>query len=245
MKLKLIIPIVLGEDRVRRRVMDRMAESVRTAVSDGVSVDMECLTHGTSSIEGRADGALNQPGVLALALRSQHEGYDGIFVSDMDNCGVEAAREVVDIPVVGGFAPSALTALHLGRRIALITILDRVVPMQTDHFRTLGIESNLACILVADAGVADLIEDPQPAVEAVFQQCCRAADEFRAEVAILGCTGFIGVAALVNQRLAATGRTLRVLDPNRVALSSLEHLVRSGLTSSRTAYPKRPGPLPA
>jgi len=239
MRLKVVVPIRFEDRTIQQKVFDSLIGSVKSVVSPDVELAIESLEVGTLSIEGRADLALNQPGVMAVVVRSQAEGFDGVFVSDMDMCGVEPSRELVDIPVIGGFAANAFTASMLGRRIGLITILDRVVPMQEDHFRTYGIEKNLACILVAEASVGDLIEDPTVAVDRVFDQCCEAVDRYGAQVIILGCTGFIGIAGAVGRRLAASGRFVPVLDPNAVAISYLELLVRNGLSQSRAAYHPR------
>jgi len=224
--------------------MDSLIESVRQTVSSDVVLSIEALDRGLPSIEGRADLAINQASVMEAALRSQVAGFDGVFVSDMDMCGVEASRELVGIPIVGGFAANAFTAMMLGRKLGLVTISTRVVPMQADHFRTYGIEANLAGIRVAEVSVAELIDDPASAIDLVYQKCCDAVDLDGAEVIILGCTGFIGIAGPVGLRLAASGRPVPVLDPNGVALSYLELLVRHGLRQSRLAYPSRPGQIP-
>lgn len=243
MRLNIIIPIRFEDRAVQVRVMEDLLDSVRPRVGSDVELAIESLDHGTLSIEGRADLALNQGAVMEAAWRSQAAGFDGVFVSDMDMCGVEPARELVDIPVIGGFAANAFTALMVGRRIGLITISHRVVPMQAEHFRTYGIESNLSGIRVAEVSVADLINDPGAAVDGVYDQAVRAIDEDGAQALILGCTGFIGIAGPVAARLARGGREVPVLDPNATAVAYLELLVRQGLRQSRAAYPRRPSSL--
>lgn len=239
MRLNIIIPIRFEDRVVQARVMEDLLESVRPRVGPDVELAIESLDRGTLSIEGRADLALNQGAVMEAVQRSQEAGFDGVFVSDMDMCGVEPARELVDIPVIGGFAANAFTALMLARRIGLITISPTVVPMQAEHFRTYGIESNLSGIRVAEVSVADLINDPGAAVDAVYAQAVRAIDEDGAQALILGCTGFIGIAGPIAARLARDGKSVPVLDPNPTAVAYLELLVRQGLRPSRVAYPKR------
>lgn len=236
MRLKILIPIRFEDPAVAQVVMDSLVSSIRPSLDTDVKVSIEALTTGTLSIEGRADLARNQVAVMDAVVRAEAEGFDGVFVSDMDMCGVEPARELVDIPVVGGFAANAFTALMLGRRVGLVTILERVVPMQEDHFRTYGIGTNLAGIVVAEASVGELIADPKDAIERVYAACIEVVDRHGAQVIILGCTGFIGIAAPVAQRLAEGGRPVPVLDPNAVAVSYLALLVRNRLSQSRAAY---------
>ncbi|MDV6277188.1 aspartate/glutamate racemase family protein [Rhodococcus erythropolis] len=59
---------------------------------------------------------------------------DGVFITCFVDPRVQAAREIVDAPVVGGFEPSFLTAMSLGDRVGVVTILPNVVPM----LRSLG-----------------------------------------------------------------------------------------------------------
>ncbi|WP_211483659.1 hypothetical protein [Azotobacter chroococcum] len=47
---------------------------------------------------------------MELARQLEQEGFDGIWLTVFDMCGVEAAREVIDIPIVGGFPTSAFSA---------------------------------------------------------------------------------------------------------------------------------------
>lgn len=61
--------------------------------------------------------------VLELARQLEQEGFDGIWLTDFDMCGVEAAREIIDIPIVGGFPTFAFSALALSQRFSIITVL--------------------------------------------------------------------------------------------------------------------------
>jgi Asp/Glu/hydantoin racemase len=46
--------------------------------------------------------------VVELAQAIEKDGFDGIWLTDFDMCGVEAAREVIDIPIIGGFPAAAM-----------------------------------------------------------------------------------------------------------------------------------------
>jgi allantoin racemase len=57
-----------------------------------------------------------------------------------------------------------------------------------------------------------------------------------ADVIVLGCTGMIGVAAALQERLAKDGVFVPVVDPTGAALLWLESAVRLGVRPSRTTY---------
>ena len=66
---------------------------------------------------------------MSEVIKAEAGGADGVFITCFGDPAVPAARELVDIPVVGGFEPAVSTALNLGERFAVVTALDNVVPM--------------------------------------------------------------------------------------------------------------------
>ena len=240
MKLMIVIPIHFADRRVEHMFSERLLATVAEVLPAGVQVDTVSLPMGaTPSIECRSDLAQNAPLVVALAQSIEALGYDGIFVTDMDMCGVEAAREHLSIPIIGGFRSSAHAAMLLADRFSLITILDEVVGMQLDHVRTFGLSERFCSIRVAHCPVSDLLEDPGVTAGKVYAEARRAVTEDGAGALILGCTGFIGVAAHVEAMLRAEGMQVPVLDPNRAAISQLYMLVANGLRQSGQTY-RRP-----
>lgn len=221
-------------------------EAIQHSIEEVLAPDVEIgqvrnLPHGaTKCIEGREAIAINTPYVIALVKQAAKDGCDGVFVSDMDFCGVEAEREVVDIPVIGGFRANAFTAMSLASRFSIITILDSVVAMQREHIRSFGIEPNFASIRTIDLPVAEL-SDRDKVVAAVHRTALSAIEQDGAEAIILGCTGFVGVAKRVAELLAADGLPAPVLDPNQVGISFLTMLIRNRLSQSRLTYMHQPG----
>ncbi|NEP03801.1 MAG: racemase [Okeania sp. SIO2G4] len=232
MKIKIIIPINNSDFN------DEIAQAVEPVLTPDMTVDVENISEGTRSIESRYDSEINAPYVIAQAVKAERDGFDGIFVSDMDYCGVETAREVIDIPIVGGFRPSAYTAMMLAQRFSIITIVNSVVAMQREHIRKFGISPNFASIRSVHLPVLSL-HDKQVALEKIYAESVKAIDEDGANAIIFGCTGFLNVADAVAQRLAEVGRGVPVVDPNRVAISFLELLIRNKLSQSRLTYYKQ------
>lgn len=231
MKVRLIVPANTSSFN------QSMRDAVAPILTPDVELDVTNISGGIPHIESQTDFAINTPYVIELAKKSQAEGYQGIFVSDFDFCGVEPSRENVSIPVIGGFRPSALTAISLSEKVGLITIVDSVVPMQEEHFRNFGILNNLACILPTNIPVKDINADKHKTIEKIYTLAVQAIDEHGAQSIILGCTGFIGVADPVAQMLYERYQAyIPVLDPNRVGMSYLINLVRNNLMQSQRTY---------
>lgn len=216
----------------------RMQQAVAPVVPPDVEYDVKNITKGNDCIENRFNLAENTMGVVELAKQTEEEGFDGIFVTDFDMCGVAPTREIVNIPVIGGFRASAYTAMMLSERFSIITILDSTVGMQREHIKTFGLMENFASIRSINCPVNDLA-NTEEVISMVYMACEQAIEYDGAQSFILGCTGFIGVAEKVSQLLSDKyGGYVPVMDPNMTAFSYLMLLVRNGYSQSRICFGK-------
>ncbi|KXF83238.1 aspartate/glutamate racemase family protein [Enterovibrio coralii] len=238
MKLKIVIPVNTSQFN------EQISNSVDKLRSDIVTIDLEPIESGTPFIQSRADLTVNAPFVLEKIVQAEKDGYDGIFVTDMDMCGVEAARELVKIPVIGGFRPSFFTAMALGQSVSILTVSD-VVKLQNEHIRAFGVTENLASILPLEKSVEEL-KSPSPEAtakifEELFELGCVAIERDGADCIMFGCTGFTDFAASLSARLSARfDQYIPVMDPNCVAITFLIGLVNNSLSHSGITYPYKP-----
>lgn len=232
--IRLCIVAPVGTDAYNARLL----QAITPVLPPDVSVSVRNLPpeQARDCIQDRVDWLRNGYPVVALARTLQQEGFDGIWLSDFDMCGVEAAREAVDIPIIGGFSSSALTALALSQRFSIITILQSTVAMQYSHVLGYGLQHGFASIRAIDCPVAGL-DEHDIVVERVFAAALQAVRDDGAQSILLGCTGMMGVAAPVAARLEqALGSYVPVIDPNQAGFSMLLSLVRMRLRPSRRCY---------
>ncbi|MEO4046622.1 aspartate/glutamate racemase family protein [Pseudomonas sp. CAU 1711] len=218
----------------------RLLESVQPVIPPDVAVEVRNLPQGTDHIQDRIDWLNNGTPVVAMARRLEQEGFDGIWLSDFDMCGVEAAREAIDIPIIGGFPTSAFTALALSQRFSIITVLQSTLGMQRGHPQAYGLQDSFASIHSIDCPV-DQLSNTELVVGKVFEAGVRAVREDGAQSLLLGCTGFIDVARQVEALLQeALSLYVPVIDPNQAGFGFLVSLVRMKLRPSRLTYSKEP-----
>jgi hypothetical protein len=79
-----------------------LLDAVEPVMPPDVTVEVRNITQGHDCIESRTDWLQNGYPVVLLAQAIEQEGFDGIWLSDFDMCGVEAARECINIPIIGG-----------------------------------------------------------------------------------------------------------------------------------------------
>jgi Asp/Glu/hydantoin racemase len=217
---------------------DRIMKAIAPVVPPDVHVEIRNIAEGHPDIENRTNWLQNGMPVVELAQAIANDGFDGVWLTDFDMCGVEAAREVIDIPIIGGFPASAFTALALSQRFSIVTILQSTLAMQRAHPQTYGIEDTFASIRAINCPVAQL-EDIDVVIIRTFEAALKAIKEDGAQSILLGCTGFVDVASRVSRMLSdEMGGFVPVIDPNQAGFSFLVSLVRMQLRPSRLTYSK-------
>lgn len=217
---------------------ERIMKAIAPVVPADVQVEIRNIASGHPDIENRTNWLQNGMPVVELAQAIEKDGFHGIWLTDFDMCGVEAAREVIDIPIIGGFPPSAFAALMLSQRFSIVTILQSTLAMQRAHPQTYGIEDTFVSIRAIDCPVAQL-ENVDVVVARTFEAAMKAIKDDGAQSILLGCTGFVDVASRVSTLLGETlGAYVPVIDPNQAGFSFLVSLVRMQVRPSRLTYSK-------
>ena len=229
MKIKIITPIITD------RFNNQVEEEARQFTAPDTEISVENITHGAASIECAYDEVLNGPDIVKLAVRAEKDGFDAVFIDCFGDPAVEAAREMVTIPVVGGFQPAVLTACSLCGRFSVITVLPSVVPMVRGLVRKQGITENLASVRYISIAVLDL-DETGVLIDTLVAEAEKAVHDDGAEGLVLGCTGMLGLAQSVEGELAKRGINIPVIDPTGAAVGMLQSLVRNSLTHSRLTY---------
>jgi len=193
------------------------------------------LDEGSTDLISFYEEALHARAIIEKAVQAEKDGCDGVFITCFADPAVDASREQVSIPVVGGFQPAALTACLIADRWSVVTVEKSVYPMIRGVARKLGIENNIASIRDIDTPLYEL-QDKKKVEERYLAQIEQAIAQDGAEAIVLGCTGMIGVAQGLAQKMAARGVPVPVVDPTAAAIGYLELLIRSGLSQSRLTY---------
>ncbi|MDR0585097.1 MAG: aspartate/glutamate racemase family protein [Treponema sp.] len=229
MKILNLIPIVTDIWN------DDMQKYVTRGLLPGTEVIPRRITHGPASIECEYDEALALPDIIALSKAAEKEGFDGIFVDCFGDPGVRAAREVVNIPVFGGFEPPILYALGIADRVGIVTVLPNVVPMLRGNVAKAGLQDRVPSIRYVNIPVLDL-EGIKKLIAALIIEGEKAIQEDGVEVLVLGCTAMVGAKEEVEAGLKAKGYNITVIEAAQASLLMLETYIRLGWKHGRIAY---------
>lgn len=165
--------------------IDRAVEPMR-GVSP-VPIKARTLPEGPPGIETQAhvDGVVMPMLAHCAALESSASAF---VVACFSDPGLAALREQSDHPVLGIGEASILTAMTLGQRFGIVSILSTSIPRHMRYIGALGVMDRLAGDFPLELGVAALADETRT-FERLTSVGTALRDTARADVVILGCAG--------------------------------------------------------
>lgn len=212
-----------------------MTRTIDEAARGAASVETEIVAvtsgFGPVSIEGFYDEAFAVPGLLAEIAAGERAGAGAAIIACFDDTGLDAARAMARIPVLGICESGLSLAAMVAKRFTIVTTMERSrVPIEelVDRY---GMTCR-ARVRAANISVLSL-EDPQSgARDKLRSEISRAMAEDNAEAIVLGCAGMADLARTLQAEFA-----IPVIDGVGAAVKQAEALMALGLfTSKRGAY---------
>lgn len=168
-------------------VTDGIHEAVAPLRGLGTPIRCVTLAEGPPGIESQAqaDRVIAPMLDLAASLKTQALGY---VIACFGDPGLHALRDETDLPVVGIQEAAVTTALTLGQRFGVISILEASIPRHLRSFAAMGVTDRLAGDRALGRGVADL-GDNDATLGAMIDAGTKLRDIDGADVIVMGCAG--------------------------------------------------------
>ncbi len=109
-------------------VTDRIGAAARAVASPGTEIEAVSAPFGLPLIVTRADWLVAGPATLA-ALAARRGTYDAAVIACFGDPGLDAAKELVDVPVLGISEAAFHAACMLGRRFGVVSFTAALRPM--------------------------------------------------------------------------------------------------------------------
>lgn len=238
MKLTIIIPV--SGDISDDIAGDRAA--LTPLLAPDTKLEFVGLDRGFPTIESEAQALVNGAEVLREAAAAFERGSDGVFVNCFDDPAVFACRELLPIPVLGGYAPAMHTAALLADRYAVLSTDRAGILNEERKARAYGFAP--AAIRCVDMGVENLETHTDVLLEHMEAACRELWEQERITAVIPGCTGMYAAAPELRVRLKARGIPVQVVEPLTAGVTELERLVRLGLHGPVPGVPVTAADLP-
>ncbi|PJI40656.1 MAG: Asp/Glu/hydantoin racemase [Rhizobium sp.] len=208
-----------------------IADAARRIAGPATEIVAVTSSMGPASIEGYYDEAFAVPGLLLEIARGESAGADAAVIACFDDTGLDAARAMADIPVIG-ICEAALTATaFIAQRFTIVTTMERS-RLPIEHLVQRYGMAGRCSVRAADVPVLSL-EDPQSnARDRLRNEIAAALRDDRAEAIVLGCAGMADLTLDLRREFGVP-----VVDGVAAAVKHAETLVALGLsTAKRGAY---------
>lgn len=210
---------------------ETIAAAARQAAGHTTEIRAVTSTMGPVSIEGFYDEAFAVPGLLAQIAAGEKAGARAAIIACFDDTGLDAARAMASIPVLGICESALSLAAMVAKRFTIVTTMERSrVPIEelVDRYGM----ARKAHVRAANISVLSLEDPNSGARDKLRSEISRAIAEDNAEAIVLGCAGMADLA-----RTLQTEFGMPVIDGVGAAVKQAEALVALGLsTSKRGAY---------
>jgi allantoin racemase len=191
----------------------------------GPDVVCQTLHDGPPGIESQHDSdSVIEP--LCQAVAAQDNYASAFVIACFSDPGLFSVREATAKPVLGIAECGVLTALTLGHRFGVISILKKSVPRHLRYIAAMGVGDRLAGDMPIDLGIAKL-GDGQTTFARMSEVGARLRDERGADVLVMGCAGMARFRDALEDTLQ-----IPVVEPTQAAVTMALGRVRLGWGAS-------------
>jgi allantoin racemase len=218
-------------------VTARIAAAVERVRHADVEVIVRQAPHGPEVLESALDESRSVPYVVDAVTEANAHGFSAVIIAAFCDPGLDAAREVSEIPVFGLEETTCAIAMTLGHRFGILTEQPHKVAVKQHRMRRHGFEQRCASVRAIGMGVQAIAVDPDRVLTRGLAIARQMVEEDGAEVIVLGCASMAGHARLIEQELHVP-----VLDPLMTTLCVAEGLARIGVRHSKRGLYMTPVP---
>lgn len=229
MKLKIINPdsSMKKEQLMQREIM------LKSVARNDTIISMECPQNNNVDIDSFLDISIASSEIVSIALKAEKEGFDAVGIYCFSDPAINACREALTIPVIGGGQSAFQIACGLGYTYSLITTDKDKIPSKYEFARTTGIDfTRLVSIRSIDINFSDIEENTDNTICRLIDTAKKCIEKDGASVIILGCLSFASMGKIVSEKINAP-----VVDPAFAIVNMAELLYNQGISHSKISYP--------
>lgn len=194
---------------------------------------MVCPQNSGVELNSALDVVLAAPDIVQLAADGQNAGFDAVVLYCFSDPVIDACREALRIPVIGGAQASCLAALNVCRSFGVILADEARLPEKKLFLRTLGVSpERIGQIAAVNLNGISPWADRETTFKKLLACGQKMMRETHTEAIVLGCLSFLGLAEPLSRVLG-----IPVIDPAVAAVTTAESIVRQRLFTSKVSYP--------
>jgi allantoin racemase len=224
-------------DGMPKEEIKRREDITNSLARSGTKITVEEAGEGPLSIESAIEEYMSiGPMLERLYLIRKEKRFDAIIIGCAGDPGLRAARELMDVPIIGPAESSYYFACMIADRFSVISPMQAGVASADElvaRIREMGLASRLASVEFVDIPITEMWGDDPSAVIKQVIKAVKKAKNNGAGCAVLGCMSM----AFRTAKTSWDTLAIPVINPLCVAIKTAECFVDLGLKHSRITYP--------
>jgi len=174
------------------------------------------------------------PELVYQVQAAEKAGADAVVIASYLDPGLDAARELVSIPVLGAGHTTFRLAAALARRFSIITPARAHMGPIEDIIADENLLARVVSIKLLEGSQKDNHHCPKRLLELAQE----AVEIDGARLIVLALPDYNDWSDQVKEHLATRGNPVPVLDPVKVAIKHAENIVEMGMSQSKISWPR-------
>lgn len=231
MKIMVVMGEYPPEERERRRAAVLKCASAGTEIGFGV-IKATFFVRANAQINALSAGPL----VAEIAQKAETNGFDAVVPFGTLDAGVELARNLVRIPVIGAGQSVMHLGAQLSNRLGVVAYETASIPYMRKNFHAWRILDSVVGIRAIEVPLLDSTQNRAAMRERFLQMSRDLVERDDAEIIVPMGVTMVPVqysAAEFSQELGVP-----VLDALATSVQTAEMMVRMGTTHSLKTYPR-------
>ena len=227
------IMIINPDCGVTEEAMALRCRILQQYVAQDTELYMACPQNSGVEINSALDVTLAAPEIVNIAVDAQNAGFDAVVLYCFSDPAIDACREALRVPVIGGAQAACLSALNVCRSFGVMLADELRLPEKKMFLRTLGVSpERIGQIAAVNLNGISPWADRETTFKKLLACGQKMMRETHTEAIVLGCLSFLGLAEPLSRVLG-----IPVIDPAVAAVTTAESIVRQRLFTSKVSYP--------
>jgi len=200
-------------------------------------------------VRSNSDIAYNLPPLLDSIKAAEKKGYGAVVLACFGDPGLEVARELVTIPVLGPTNVGLHVAAMIGHKTCiLLPEYKHLRNITWQNVITYGFHERVV-VRGNDVSVPQALQAYEdytatgrilPFIEDMTNICARSAEEDDVDVVMLGCGGIKWMKGVLELRLRERGYFMPVVEPLSASIQVARGFINMKVSHGRRGYPSPP-----
>lgn len=195
MKIKVINP------NSNKKMTEQIKNAINVNIRLNCKIDFDTIMDGPDSIESVVDETYSAAALLEYLRTDKNNQYSGYVIACFGDPGLDAARELMDAPIIGTAEAAMQMASLVSTRFSIVTTVARMKNYTENLVYKYGFERKCKKIRAIGCEVNSLLKPNCSSNDIVEHECREAIKNDDIGAIVLGCAGMANLANDLSRKL--------------------------------------------